>query len=824
MKSEELREKFASFFKTKAHSEVSSSSLIPQNDPTVLFTTAGMQQFVPNLMGESHEKGRRLFSVQKCFRTPDIDEIGDDTHHTFFEMLGNWSLGDYFKEKAIDFAYDFFVYELRLNPNKFAITIFKGNKDIPRDTEAENFWLKKGIKKEQIFEFDEEDNFWGPTGKTGPCGPCSEIYYDRGESYGEDLGPNSGNDRFVEIWNLVFMEYEKKEDQTFQKLEQKNVDTGVGFERLLALMQNKNSSFETDLFQDLIQKIEKSSHKKYIEFKEDFRIFADHIRGAAFLISDGVIPSNESRGYVLRRLLRRAILKIKKLEISDENFISVVIDEIVKKYDKFYPELVKNATKIKAQIKSENESFQKTLERGKALLDEIISKNPQSISGKDAFLLFDTYGFPLEITAEIASQKGVEVDKKGFEKEMKLQKERSRKGSKAMFEEIEEFTDLDKTKFLGYEKNEIKTEILDLKKFEKDKGHFVKVTLKETPLYAESGGQIGDHGKIEGDVGAIKVIDVQKNKKGTYIHIGEVVQGNLKQGEKVTIKINGKFRSEIKKHHSATHILHAVLRDVFGKEISQKGSWVSNKKARFDFSVPQKISPEDLNKIQHMVNAKIDESLEVSTEILDKEKALAKGALAFFDDKYEDKVRVVSIGKYSTELCGGTHVDNTSEIGTFLILKESSIASGIRRIEFVCGQEAKEILLRSHLEINEISKALSCKEEEVKGKVESLLQEHAESKKKLDSLSQQDLEKKLDSILKEAKDKEVNAEIEVEDLKKAAFYLHNKGAHEVFLVNPKTNLFVILSTSGIAKKRFEKLKNGKGGGNERFYSGKILPS
>jgi alanyl-tRNA synthetase len=454
MDSKELRKKFDDYFIKNGHKKVESSSLIPQNDPSVLLTTAGMQQFAPNLLGKPHAKGKKLFSTQKCFRTPDIDEIGDDTHHTFFEMLGNWSLGDYFKKEAIDLAYDFFVHELSLDPKRFAITIFKGDKNIERDTEAENYWLEKpGITKKQIFEFGVRDNFWGHTGKTRLCGASSEIHYDRGEKYGENKEPNSDDsNRFVEIWNLVFMEYEKTVDGKYRKLSQKNIDTGVGFERLLSAINNLDSAYETDLFTEIIEKLELLSDKKYTENKVEFRIIADHLRGSSFLLLDNVLPSNKREGSVLRRILRRAILKAKNLGILGEG-IREIINVIMKKYEEIYSDFKKIEVKkrIENEINREYEAFLKTLEKGENILHDILAKKPKMLSGGEAFRLFDTYGFPFEITKEIASQKGVSVDQDEFNIEMEAQKERSKSGSKKMFEaEVEDFLDADKTQFLGY--------------------------------------------------------------------------------------------------------------------------------------------------------------------------------------------------------------------------------------------------------------------------------------------------------------------------------------------------------------------------------------
>ena len=450
-----LRQKFRDFFVGRTHAEVRSASLIPaSDDPTVLLTTAGMQPLVPHFLGTPHPKGKRIFDTQKCFRTPDIDEVGDDTHHTFFEMLGNWSLGDYFKEEAIDLAYDFFVNELGLDPKRFAITIFKGDDDAPKDIEAKNYWLtKEGIDEHQIYEFDKADNFWGPAGTTGPCGPCSEIHYDRGLEYGNDLGPNvDHNQRYVEIWNLVFMEFNKNEDGSYSKLAQQNVDTGVGFERLVAVLQKQDSAFDTEIFADIIAKISEISGKHYQAEKRAFRIIADHVRGATFLIADGVTFSNEGRGYVLRRIVRRAVREGRLLGIK-QGFLAIIAQVIIKQYQNEYPELTEGCDHIIAMLTIEEENFSQTLSKGEQRLEELLEKN-KTITGKDAFTLFDTYGFPFDLTKDFVLEHGIEIDQDEFASEMKAQQERSKAGAAKKFEQ-ENFTAAfaqgGETNFIGYE-------------------------------------------------------------------------------------------------------------------------------------------------------------------------------------------------------------------------------------------------------------------------------------------------------------------------------------------------------------------------------------
>jgi len=596
MRSEVLRQKFINFFEKRGHKIVPSSSLIPE-DKTVLLTSAGMQQFIPYLTGEKDVledfDTRHLASVQKCFRTPDIEEVGDDTHHTFFEMLGNWSIGEdpdkgYFKEGAIKLALDFFINELGLDKNKFWITIFKGEGDIPRDEESLRIWQEQGIPKERIVEFGLKDNFWGPIAETGPCGPCSEIHYDRGEKYGcgdKKCGPNCEKcRRFVELWNLVFMEYYREGDGTYRKMRQRNVDTGIGFERLVAVLQAKDSAYETDLFFPLIEELEKLSGKSYGEWKRVFRIISDHLRGSVFLISDGVRPSNIGRGYVLRRILRRMIRFARKLDFQKEWYRDLIL-RIQEIYGDFYPE-IKNKEVFEV-IKEEESRFLKTLEKGLVELNRLLDSKSETaggknITGEEAFNLYQTYGFPLELTEEIGAEQGFKVDREGFEEAQKRHQEVSRRGAEKKF---------------------------------------------------------GGLGK-EADYQAVKL-------------------------------------------HTATHLLHQALREILGDHVKQMGSDITTERLRFDFSHPQKLTAEEIKKVEELVNKKIKEDLEVIKEEMSYKEAIERGALGFFKEKYPDKVSVYSIGDFSKEICAGPHVNRTSELGRFKIIKEESSAAGIRRIKAI---------------------------------------------------------------------------------------------------------------------------------------------
>ena len=614
MTSKEIREKFLEFFEKKGHKIVPSSSLLP-TDPSVLFTSAGMQQFSLYLQGKQDpvkEFGKRhLVDSQKCFRSDDIEEVGDDTHHTFFEMLGNWSIGqdekgDYFKQGAIKLAMEFLTKELKLNPEKFCITIFKGNKDIPKDTESEKFWQEQGIAKEKIKEFGEEDNLWGPVGEIGPCGPCSEIHYDRGDKYGcgkDGCGPNCQQcQRFVEIWNLVFIEFFKDKDGKYISLPQKSVDTGMGLERITAIFQDKPTAYETDLFFPVIQEIEKNSSKSYKLQVPSFRIIADHIRGAIFLINDGVLPLNIGQGYILRRILRRAIRFGKILEISNQEFLLDLAKITINLYKDVYPEILDKQADILDVIQKEQQKFSKTLERGLLEFEKLVKTDPPAtlrvamwagneikvISGEQAFDLYQTYGFPIEMTKELAQEKGFDVDEKEFNEKLKKHQEISRAGKEKKF----------------------------------------------------GGG--------------------------------------------------GEFSPEL---HTVTHLLHSALRQVLGEDVQQMGSDITLERLRFDFSFDRKMTADEIKEVEDLVNEKIKQNLVVKKQEMSYDEAIKSGALAFFRDKYPEKVSVYSICDkkseeiFSKEICAGPHIENTSELGKFKITKEKSSSAGIRRIKAVISDK-----------------------------------------------------------------------------------------------------------------------------------------
>lgn len=599
MTSFQLRKAFLDFFRSKGHQVFSSSSLIPA-DPTSLFTSAGMQQFVLFLSGKVEPPYKRACSVQKCMRVNDIDEVGDKYHHTFFEMLGNWSFGDYFKEGAIDFALEFLTKDCGLNKEKLWATVFKGEKGIPKDEESIKIWQSRGIKRERIFEFGMEDNFWGPVGRSGPCGPCSEIHYELTEtscSRGGECGPNCGCGRFVEIWNLVFMEYNKTEDERFEKLSKQNVDTGVGFERLLSLLEGKESGYETDLFWPIIEEIEKFSSKKYEEAKRLFRILADHIRAADFVIAAGVLPSNVDRGYILRMLLRRIIRHARTLSLA-RNWYVACVKKISEIYGGEYPEVRTKETDVITVIQKEEEKFSKTLERGLSQFEKLLKLKVKKeklkvISGEEAFDLYQSYGFPLELIQEIAEEKGFQVDDSRFKQEFEKHKAISKVGAEK--------------KFGGVGIEQLKTE--------------------------------------------------EERQKATRLH-------------------------------TATHLLHSALRNVLGEHVKQMGSDITPERLRFDFSHPKKLKPEEIDRIEDLVNQKIKEKLEVTKEEMNYEEAVGAGALAFFKERYPKTVNVYTIGDsseriFSKEICKGPHVRNTAELHGFKIVKEEALGAGTRRIRAI---------------------------------------------------------------------------------------------------------------------------------------------
>ena len=724
MNSSEVRKTFLDFFKEKNHELIKSSPLIPQNDSTLLFTNAGMIQFKDVFLGAEKTPFKRATSSQKCIRAGgkhnDLENVGYTLrHHTFFEMLGNFSFGDYFKEDAIKFAWELLTERYELPQEKLWITVHID------DDESEDIWLNKiGVPKERVNRLD-EDNFWS-MGDTGPCGPCSEIFYDHGSDFLGDP-PAEGNesgDRYIEIYNLVFMQFDRDANGNMTPLPKPSVDTGMGFERITAVMQNTNDNYKTDIFDNLIKTIAKKLKVNDIS-DPSLRVIADHLRSSSFLLSDGVIIGNEGRSYVLRRIIRRALRHAYKLNTEENHILSKSANELIDNLGSAYPELIKNKNLIKDSLENEENQFSNTLRTGMSLLEEKLnSLKEKIIPGELAFKLYDTYGFPLDMTLDLAREKDLEVDVDEYENLMDNQRKRAKESSS--FESLlPSSIDLDKeTNFLGYQQDVCEAQIKlifknGLEVEEVDSGECLFITDK-TPFYAESGGQIGDSGFIKADIGLAKVKDTQKTG-GYFIHFAEVEKGSFKKFQNVLMEIETDKRKKIVSNHSATHLMHASLRNILGKHVEQKGSLVNEKKLRFDFSHDKALTKKEIIEIENQVNEIIRK--DIKTEVFEStyDEAIKLGALAFFGEKYGDTVRVLKIGgDFSTELCGGTHVKSTSEIKLFKIVSESSISSGVRRIEAVSNSLAEELVGKLKNEIIELSKFLGTEVDNIPNKIKDL--------------------------------------------------------------------------------------------------------
>ncbi|MBM3131879.1 MAG: alanine--tRNA ligase, partial [Chloroflexi bacterium] len=692
MKSSEIRTAYLKFFEEKGHLIVPSSSLVPHGDPTLLLTTAGMVQMKPYFMGEANPPSRRMTSSQKCFRTTDIDSVGDPGHLTFFEMLGNFSVGDYFKKEAIAWAWELVTERFRLTKERLWITVFLD------DDEAERYWRDIGVPRERIVRCGEKD-----------CGPCSEIHYDFGKNMGcgkADCNPSCGCGRFLEIWNLVFMQFNQDEKKNRTPLPKPNIDTGMGLERITCVMQGKGSVYETDVFAPVIERISELSGRKYGESEavtRAMRVVAEHGRAITFLIADGVIPSNDGRGYVLRRVLRRSALFGRKLGLK-EAFLTEIGKTVIDQMGGFYPELVKGRDYILNVIEIEESKFEQTLNTGMNLLDEIMAetraKSLSVISGEQAFRLYDTYGFPKELTAEIAAENGLTVDLEGFEREMTAQRERAREAARfgladKSAEKFYESLGLPATGFVGYESFEAETRIVGIIANGEPvetafQGQEVEVILAETPFYGEMGGQVGDTGQIKTAKGQVLVTNTLKPIESLAVHVGKVQEGIISVNDPAQARIDAERRLDIARNHTSTHLLHAALRKVLGEQVRQGGSLVAPDHFRFDFTHLIALSKEELSQVQSSVNENIRRNLPVTSRLAPQKDAIKAGALAFFGEKYGEEVRVVEIrnstGNVSAELCGGTHLRNTGEIGFFRITSEKSVGSGLRRIEAVTGR------------------------------------------------------------------------------------------------------------------------------------------
>lgn len=701
MKTSELRQKFLKFFETKGHTVVRSSSLVPHDDPTLLFTNAGMNQFKDVFLGFDKRPYSRATTAQKCVRAGgkhnDLENVGYTArHHTFFEMMGNFSFGDYFKRDAIHFAWEFLTSPEWLNipKDKLLATVYA------EDDEAYNIWLNEiGMPSERIVRIGDNkgakyasDNFW-QMGDTGPCGPCSEIFYDHGEEIwgGIPGSPEEDGDRWIEIWNCVFMQFNRDEQGNMNPLPKPSVDTGMGLERMAAVMQHVHSNYEIDLFQDLLKAVARETGAAFSMDEPSLKVIADHIRSCSFLIADGVLPSNEGRGYVLRRIIRRAVRHGYKLGQSKPFFHKLVTD-LVKEMGDAYPELKEKQAQIEEALKNEESRFAQTLETGMALLENALAKGGKTLDGEIIFKLYDTYGFPYDLTADICRERNIELDEAGFEREMEAQRARAR-AAQSFKANAQLPYDGQDTEFKGYSERQTESKVLALYKDgeqvnELNEGDSGAVVIDFTPFYAESGGQVGDVGYIFSGENRFEVRDTQKIKAAVFGQFGVQTSGRLKVGDSVTAKVDDEIRNANMRNHSATHLMHKALRDVLGEHVEQKGSLVTAESTRFDISHPQAVTAEEIAEVERRVNEAILANVAVNAAIMSMEDAQKTGAMMLFGEKYGDEVRVLQMGGFSTELCGGTHVSRTGDIGLFKIISEGGIAAGVRRIEAITGLNA----------------------------------------------------------------------------------------------------------------------------------------
>jgi alanyl-tRNA synthetase len=745
MKTDELREKYLDFFVSKGCTRRPSDVLVPRWDPSVLFTPAGMNQFKDHFLGKCKLEFTKATTCQKCLRTGDIDNVGRTAyHHTFFEMLGNFSFGDYFKREAIEFAWGFLTDELKLPANRLWITVHSD------DDGAEKIWLEDiKIPRERVIRIPTSDNFW-QMGDTGPCGYCTEIFYDHGPDVagGPPGSPDADGDRYIEIWNLVFMQFNRDDKGVLNPLPRPSVDTGMGLERISAVMQGVHSNYDIDLFQDLIGAAARATGVKDLE-DNSLKVIADHIRACSFLIVDGVIPGNEGRGYVLRRIIRRAIRHGYKLGCK-RPFFHTLVAELARVMGEAYPELPAAQTKVEQVLKQEEERFAETLEHGMAVLDGALKKEDRMLDGSTVFKLYDTYGFPLDLTADIARERGFTVDFAGFEAEMGQQRERARAASKFTMQSGVEYRG-QPTEFHGYELLKLEAQILAIYKDGSsvpaiEAGESGVVVLDRTPFYAESGGQVGDSGELTSGHGTFEVEDTQKIQAEVFGHKGRLDTGRLAVGDRVTAQVNAALRQRAAYNHSATHLLHAALRQVLGPHVTQKGSLVDAHHTRFDFSHSAPMTADEIAQVETLVNREIRHNVPVEARLMKYDDAIKAGAMALFGEKYGDEVRVIGMGAFSTELCGGTHVRRSGDIGFFKVVSETGVAAGIRRIEAITAESALAWAQSQEKQLAQVAATLKAPQQEIGTKlaqivdnVKALEKELARLKSKMASSQGDDL-------------------------------------------------------------------------------------
>ena len=770
----ELREMFLKFFETKGHLRLPSFSLIPQNDASLLLINSGMAPMKPFFTGEQEPPRHRVTTCQKCIRTGDIENIGHTARHgTYFEMLGNFSFGDYFKNEAIHWAWEFLTSPewVGLDPNRLYPSVFAGNETTPADDEAFRIWNEEiGIPAERIFKFGKEDNFWEHG--SGPCGPCSEIYYDRGEQWGcgkPGCTVGCDCDRYIEVWNVVFSQFDNDGEGHYTELKQKNIDTGMGLERLACVCQDVASLFDVDTVMNITNKVSEITHAHYGETAAkdvSLRVITDHIRSATFMICDGVLPSNEGRGYVLRRLLRRAARHGKLLGVN-EPFLYEVCDTVIHENEGHYPELRERQDYITKVIRTEEENFARTIDGGMKIFNDLLSehkaKGETVFSGADAFKLYDTYGFPIDLTIEMVAEQGMTVDQDGFKALMQEQKERARKAREALgdlgWAGVEFGKDVPETAFVGYADTAVddaKVVALVVENEQAEElmpGVEAIVVLDKTPFYAEMGGQVADHGTITAGDAVFTVTDVQKNKGGKYMHYGKLTGGVLKLGDTVSAAIDVKRRKAVMRAHSATHLLDKALRTVLGDHVQQAGSLVEEDRLRFDFTHFSAMTAEELGQVSAMVNEAVLEGYDIHTDVLPIEEAKKRGAIALFGEKYGDTVRVVDMGEgYSVEFCGGTHLDNTAKVGVFHISSEFSVASGVRRIEATTGLASLAVMNRNQEMLFEAAAALKAKPAELREKAVQNMEELKELRHVVEAFKAKEALNEAGQFLMGAKD------------------------------------------------------------------------
>ena len=847
----ELRELFLSFFESKGHLRLPSFSLVPQNDASILLINAGMTPMKPWFKGEEEPPRKRVCTCQKCIRTGDIENVGKTARHgTYFEMLGNFSFGDYFKEDAIPWAWEFLTSPqwVGLDPDRLYPSVFRGNETTPADDEAFRIWNEKvGIPAERIFKFGKEDNFWEHG--SGPCGPCSEIYYDRGPKYGcgkPGCTVGCDCDRYMEIWNVVFSQFDNDGAGHYTELKQKNIDTGMGLERLAVVCQDVDSLFDVDTVMNITHKVSQITGAHYGESHPrdvSLRVITDHIRSAVFMICDGVLPSNEGRGYVLRRLLRRAARHGKLLGVN-EPFLFDVVDTVVHENEGHYPELRERQEYITRVIRVEEENFAKTIDGGIKIFNEMLSghkdRGETVFSGADAFKLYDTYGFPIDLTQEMVEEAGMTVDKPAFDTLMKEQKARAREARKALgdlgWAGVEFGKEVPATRFVGYDKLEGEGHIAAIVAEEELRDTIAAGTegilvLDETPFYAEMGGQVADHGVISCGEARFQVTDVQKNKGGKFMHYGKLLSGSLTVGDTVLAAVDGKRRKAVMRAHSATHLLDYALRAVLGDHAHQAGSLVEPDRLRYDFTHFSAVTPEELNQISRLVSEMILDGLDVDIREMPIDQARELGAIALFGEKYGDVVRVVNMGGRSIELCGGTHVDNSAKIGPFRILSESSVASGVRRIEAVTGQVFLDLVDELNARILQAAEALKTTPAELFHKAQSSMAEIRELHQVIDRMKDKLLAGDVDSLLFSAKEvgglKVITGsrqDTDAADLRKLGDFLRDKAPNVVAVLGAvngeKVTLLAVCGKNAVAQgvkagdiiKSIAPIVGGKGGG------------